>query len=147
LQRPRYVATGLLPEFQQLDSRYAFINNHEIGDYTKDVWKKSETISSSTKVQLYAQFLAVDPTTDIEYVNTKLIELDNMLASSYYCSETSATGTVTTGSNISYDDIDLFSRLRSISMIKNIIWPTKLRTYMDYMSELTDVPLYDTMAM
>ena len=30
LQRPRYVATGLLPEFQQLDGRHAFIKNHQL---------------------------------------------------------------------------------------------------------------------
>ena len=30
LQRPRYVATGLMPEFQQLDGRHAFIKNHQL---------------------------------------------------------------------------------------------------------------------
>jgi hypothetical protein len=39
LQRPRCVATGLLPEFQQLDGRYAFIKNHAMVGYTKDEWR------------------------------------------------------------------------------------------------------------
>ena len=42
LQRPRYVATGLLPEFQQLDGRHAFIRNHQLPPYEKPEWKGNE---------------------------------------------------------------------------------------------------------
>lgn len=42
LQRPRYVATGLLPEFQQLDGRHAFIKNHQLPPYEKPEWKGNE---------------------------------------------------------------------------------------------------------
>src|SRR5210317_2483937 len=43
LQRPRYVATGLLPEFQQLDGRHAFIKNHQLPPYEKPEWKGDGT--------------------------------------------------------------------------------------------------------
>ena len=47
---------------------------------------------------------------------------------------------------LSYDDIDLFSRLRSITIVKGVVWPTKLAAYMEYFSVKGDVPLYDSMA-
>ena len=43
LQRPRYVATGLLPEFQQLDGRHAFIKNHQLPPFEKSEWKGDGT--------------------------------------------------------------------------------------------------------
>jgi glutaredoxin 2 len=47
---------------------------------------------------------------------------------------------------MSIDDIDLFSRLRSQTIIKGVVWPEKLRKYMDYYSVAGDVPLYDSVA-
>ena len=47
----------------------------------------------------------------------------------------------------SLDDIDLWARLRSITIIQGVTWPTKLRRYMDNLSALGDVPLYDEMAL
>jgi Glutaredoxin 2, C terminal domain len=47
---------------------------------------------------------------------------------------------------LSYDDIDLFSRLRSVTIVKGVKWPTKLAAYMQYFSVKGDVPLYDSMA-
>lgn len=136
LQRPRYVATGLLPEFQQLDGRHAFIKNHEMTGYTKDEWKKGE-MTMEEKLQIYADAMAKDPAADIEELNRKLVELDDIIFSEYHCSP----------GGISLDDIDLFARLRSITIIRDVDWPTKLRFYMDYMSELSDIPLYDEMAL
>jgi glutaredoxin 2 len=138
LQRPRYVATGLLPEFQQADGRAAFIQNHEMVGYTKDEWKKG-SMTLEEKMQIYTDMFQKDPAADIEELNRKLIELDDILYCEYYATQECQ--------GISLDDIDLFARLRSITIIKNVIWPTKLRTYMDYMADLTDIPLYDAMAM
>jgi glutaredoxin 2 len=138
LQRPRYVATGLLPEFQQEDGRHAFIKNHEMVGYTKDEWKKG-TMTLEEKIQIYTDAFHKDPAADIEELNRKLIELDDILYCEYYATQEC--------NGISLDDIDLFARLRSITIIKNVIWPTKLRNYMDYMASLTDIPLYDAMAM
>lgn len=136
LQRPRYVATGLIPEFQQLDGRHAFIKNHQLVGYTKDEWK-NEDMPLEDKLKLYAEAMARDPASDIEEVNRKLVELDDMIYSVHHCSP----------GGVSLDDIDLYARLRSITIIKDIDWPTKLRAYMDNMSELTDIPLYDEMAL
>jgi glutaredoxin 2 len=138
LQRPRYVATGLLPEFQQLDGRHAFIQNHPMPGYEKAEWK-SGNMSMQERLTLYAEGMAKDPAADIEELNRKLVELNDIIHSEHHCSDTHG--------KISFDDIDLFSRLRSITIIRDVQWPTKLRQYMDNMSELGDVPLYDEMAL
>jgi len=141
LQRPRYVATGLLPEFQQLDGRHAFIKNHQLPPYEKPEWKGNEEnpegMEMEEKLKLYAEAMAQDPAPLIEELNAKLVELDDIVFSEYYCSE----------GGLSYDDIDLWSRLRSITITKGVQWPTKLRSYMDNLSALGDVPLYDQMAL
>lgn len=134
LQRPRYVATGLMPEFQQLDARHAFIRNHQMPPYEKPDWKLLE---EDVQLAGYAEAMAKDPADDIEELNLKLVELDDIVYSEDYCSQ----------GGLSYDDIDLWSRLRSITIIKGVQWPEKLRNYMDNFSELADVPLYDEMAM
>jgi len=89
------------------------------------------------KLKLYAEAISKDPTTLLEDLNAKLIELDDMIFSPNHCSE----------GGLSLDDIDLWSRLRSITIIKGIRWPAKLRSYMDNLSALADVPLYDQMAL
>lgn len=142
LQRPRYVASGILPEFAQIESRHYFIKGHEIPPYGKDEWKGDGTeankeLPMAEKLKLYAEAISKDPITLVEDLNAKLIELDDMIFSPYHCSE----------GGLSLDDIDLWSRLRSITIIKGIRWPTKLRAYMDNLSALADVPLYDQMAL
>jgi glutaredoxin 2 len=136
LQRPRYVATGLLPEFQQLDGRHAFIKNHQLPPFEKSEWKGGE-MTMEQKLNLYAEAMANDPAPLLEELNRKLVELDDIIFSEHYCSE----------GGLSLDDVDLFARLRSITIIKGVEWPKKLRTYMDTMSVLSDVPLYDAMAL
>ena len=135
LQRPRYVATGLLPEFQQKDGRTAFILNHQMPPYEKQEWKENEP--AEERLQIYADALAKDPADHVEELNRKLVELDDIIFSEHHCSP----------GGLSYDDVDLFARLRSITIIKDVIWPSKLRKYMDNMSALGDVPLYDAMAL
>lgn len=135
LQRPRYVATGLMPEFATLDGRLAFVQNHQLVGYSKDEWKNGD-MPLDTKLQIYAEAMEKDPAGDIEEVNRKLVELSDIVCSEYHCSP----------GGVSLDDIDLFARLRSITIVKDIVWPAKLRAYMDNMSELTDIPLYDAMA-
>lgn len=134
LQRPRYVATGLLPEFQQLDARHAFIKNHQLPPYDKAEWK--EEFEMEEKLKIYADAMARDPASIVEELNAKLVELDDKVFSVFYCTE----------GGFSLDDIDLWARLRSITIIKGVKWPEGLRTYMDNMSELCDVPLYDELA-
>jgi glutaredoxin 2 len=136
LQRPRYVATGLLPEFQQLDARHAFINNHQLPPYDKAEWKSSD-MTLQEKLQIYADAMASDPAPLIEELNASLVALDDIVYCENYCTE----------GGLSLDDIDLWARLRSITVIAGVEWPKGLRKYMDNLSELADVPLYDVMAM
>jgi glutaredoxin 2 len=136
LQRPRYVATGLLPEFQQLDARHAFIKNHQLPPYDKPEWKQGD-MTMEEKLKIYADAMASDPAPLVEELNAKLVELDDILYSKNCCTE----------GGLSMDDIDLWARLRSITIIKGVKWPAGLRAYMDNLSMLSDVPLYDVMAM
>lgn len=142
LQRPRYVATGLLPEFQQLDGRHAFIKNHQLPPYEKPAWKGDGTdanpgMDMDEKLTLYADAMAQDPTPLVEELNAKLLELDTLVVCDEYCSE----------GGLSMDDIDLWSRLRSITITDGVVWPDKLGAYMTNLSELGDVPMYDDMAL
>jgi len=142
LQRPRYVATGLLPEFQQIEGRHAFIKNHQLPPYEKKEWKGDGTeelpgMDMDEKLKLYAEAMAKDPAPLLEDLNAKLVELNDIIYSENYCSE----------GGFSLDDIDLWARLRSITIIKDVVWPAKLRNYMDNLSALGDVPLYDQMAL
>merc|ERR1712087_929650 len=96
-----------------------------------------EGMDMEEKLRLYAEAMAEDPAPMIEELNAKLVELDDIIFSEHYCSE----------GGLSYDDIDLWSRLRSITIVKGVEWPSKLRAYMDNFSALGDVPLYDEMAL
>ena len=136
LQRPRYVATGLLPEFQTLDARHAFIKGHQLPPYEKPEWKEGD-MSMDLKLKLYAEAMASDPSSLVAELNEKLKELDDMVHCENCCS----------GGGFSYDDIDLWARLRSITIVKGVVWPKKLRAYMDNLSARGDVPLYDEMAL
>lgn len=142
LQRPRYVATGLLPEFQQRDARHYFIKGHEIPPYGSKEWKGNASedlpgLQMEEKLTLYAEAMAKDPAPLLEELNCKLVELDDILFSEHHCSE----------GGFSMDDIDLWSRLRSITIVKGVLWPVKLRNYMDNLSAMGDIPLYDEMAL
>ena len=142
LQRPRYVATGLLPEFQQLDGRHAFIKNHQLPPFEKPEWKgdgsdENPGMPMDQKLMLYAEAMAKDPAPLIEELNAKLVELNDKIYCEHYCSE----------GGLSLDDIDLWARLRSITIVKGVEWPKKLRSYMDELSAMGDVPLYDDMAL
>lgn len=133
LQRPRYVATGLLPEFQQFDGRLAFITNHQLPPYDKDEWR---AMGPEEKLTIYADAMADDPAHLIEELNARLVELDDIVYCEHYCTE----------GGLSLDDIDLWARLRSVSIIKGVQWPEGLRAYMDNLCQLGDVPLYDGLA-
>lgn len=131
LQRPRYMRT-VLPEFMQQDSKDAFVKNHPVPPFSKDEWK------ALTKAEQWEQFdkAYTNSAELIEDVNEGLIELNRMIYSTEYCSE----------GGLSLDDIDLWSRLRSLTIVKGITWPKTLRAYMDRLSVIGDVPLYDALA-
>ncbi|GMF33541.1 unnamed protein product [Phytophthora lilii] len=71
----------------------------------------------------------------VEQANKLLLQLAPMFHSSHSVNE-----------QLSYDDIDLFGRLRGLTLVRDLEWPPKLREYIDYMSEKADIPLLDNMA-
>jgi glutaredoxin 2 len=52
-----------------------------------------------------------------------------------------------TEGGLSLDDIDFWSRVRSLTLVKGLVWPPKLRAYMENLAERGDLPLYFPMAL
>ena len=48
---------------------------------------------------------------------------------------------------LSLDDIDLWSRLRSLTIVKGLVFPPKVRAYLDNFAAKGDLPLYDAIAL
>jgi glutaredoxin 2 len=113
LYLPRFHAAPL-PEFTLRESRDYFKNKKE-----KSFGSFSDNIAKSP--ELVAQ------------VNKLLLELEPMLHS----------GKAVNESGQSLDDLDLFGRLRGLTLVKGVEWPTKVRAHLEYFSEQGDVPLYD----
>jgi len=134
LQRPRYVKT-YLPEFAQKASRDAFVKNHQLPPYEKADWR-SDNLDMTTRWYFYDRSLQ-DTATLVAQVNDKLKELEPLISSPECC----------TAGGLSLDDVDLFARLRSITIIKGIELPPKVRAYLDYFADQGDVPLYDAIAL
>jgi GrxB family glutaredoxin len=135
LQRPRYVKVPL-PEFMQKSGRDAFVNNHQMPPFEKSDWKGNPDMSLESKYAYYDEAFAASGEFLPEF-NEKLKELEGMIHSESSC---------TPGLGLSYDDIDLWSRLRSLTIIKGVVLPPKVRAYLDYFEKKGDVPLYDVMA-
>ncbi|GMF36092.1 unnamed protein product [Phytophthora lilii] len=68
----------------------------------------------------------------VKEVNKLLIELESLLHSNH-----------SVNAELSYDDLDLFGRLRALTLVKGIEWPAKVREFMEYFSTQGDVPLFD----
>jgi glutaredoxin 2 len=71
----------------------------------------------------------------VEKANQFLIELAPMFHSNRTFNE-----------ELSYDDIDLFGRLRGLTIVKGLQWPQKLREFIDYYSKEGDILLFDSLA-
>lgn len=130
-QRPRYMMVPL-PEFNQLDAREAFVRNHPLPSFEKATWKENLTSQQrwSEYVKSYEQSLTM-----IDGLNEALKDLDKLIYSENHCSE----------GGLGLDDIDLWSRLRSMTLTKGLVWPEKLGKYMNNLAQQGDMPLYFTM--
>ncbi|ETW00630.1 GrxB family glutaredoxin [Aphanomyces invadans] len=73
--------------------------------------------------------------TYIDSFNQYLVELDGMLKTPLTINDT-----------LSYDDIDLFGRLRRLTLAKNVVWPPKVRKYIDHYAKVTGISLLDSIA-
>ncbi|KAE9337148.1 hypothetical protein PR003_g12149 [Phytophthora rubi] len=102
-----------LPEFTLRESRNYFKNKKE-----KSFGAFSDNLAQSPEL--------------VKQVNALLVQLESLLHSSHSVNET-----------LSYDDLDLFGRLRGLTLVKGVEWPTKVRQFLEYFSEQGDVPLYD----
>jgi len=134
LQRPRYVKV-VLPEFMQKAGRDAFVANHQMPPYEKADWKGNPNMSLEAKYEKYEEAFA-ESAELVPQLNEKLKELEGMICCAECCTE----------GGLSYDDIDLWARLRSLTVIKGIEYPSKVRAYLDHFEAKGDVPLYDVMA-
>ena len=135
LQRPRYVMVPL-PEFMQKAGRDAFVSNHQMPPYEKSEWKGNADMAIDFKYSKYEEAYK-ESASLLPEANAKLIELEALIHSAESCTE---------GIGLSYDDIDLWARLRSLTVIKGLVYPPKVRAYLDYFEKAGDVPLYDVMA-
>jgi len=135
LQRPRYVMVPL-PEFMQKSGRDAFVANHLMPPFEKSDWKGNPTMALETKYEKYGEAFGQTASL-LPELNEKLKELDTMIYSDTSCTE---------GIGFSYDDVDLWARLRSLTIIKGVELPPKVRAYLNHFEKMGDVPLYDAMA-
>ncbi|ETV84655.1 GrxB family glutaredoxin [Aphanomyces astaci] len=71
----------------------------------------------------------------VETFNQFLVELEGLLRTPKSVNDT-----------LSYDDIDLFGRLRRLTIVKNVVWPPKVRAYIDHYETVTGVSLLDSIA-
>ena len=71
----------------------------------------------------------------INEVNHALISLSNLLASDELAEE-----------KLSETDIDLFPTLRSLSVVKDVVFPAKVKNYMENMSNKTGIELHSDIA-
>eukprot|EP00808_Paulinella_micropora_P018633 g50428.t1 len=132
-QRPRYVK-AFLPEFAGQDARDTFVKNHQMPPYEKADWKGAE-FSMEKRWKIYNAAFE-ESHSMLGQLNAKLAELDKMIYSEWFCTE----------GGLSLDDIDLWARLRSVTIIKGAVLPPKTRAYMDNLSKAGDILLYDVMA-
>ena len=116
LYHPRFHA-ALFAEFAQLESREYYRIKKE-----KSIGPFGEALKKTPQL--------------VKQANKFLEQLDQMFHSSQSVNE----------EGISYDDIDLFGRLRGLTLVRDLKWPPKLREYVDKMSEKGDIPLLDSMA-
>lgn len=47
---------------------------------------------------------------------------------------------------LSYDDVNLYPTLRNLTVVKGIQFPERVRQYLDEITALTTIPLYDEVA-
>lgn len=109
-----------LPEFAFQEGRDAYLRNHPL---------KEPPASYDENFERSGEYIA--------QIQERLDDLAAMVWSKECCSE----------GGLSYDDVDLFPKVRSMTIIKGLDLPHKLRQYVEYQAERAQVPLYDYCAM
>lgn len=117
LTRPRFAQSSVLPEFHTPAARAAFIRNHPLKEEPKDY-----DVNFQNKAL-------------IEELGKKLLELEPLIFSAECVTE----------GGPSYDDVDLFGKVRGLTVVKGLTLPTKLEAYIKTWAEKTEIPLFDQM--
>ena len=117
----------------QLPSRNAYRARREYR--RRLVGAAADDFAQELREQKYEECLAQTPLA-LSKLNAALLQLEPLIHCPSYCTE----------GGFSYDDIDLWSRLRSMTIVKGVEIPPGVRAYLDTLSEIGDVPLYDVMA-
>ncbi len=105
-----------LPEFQSPEAKNWFTKN------------KSAMISMSFEQ-------ALERTDEfLEALNNALSEIDWLTLPSEH------------NNQLSYDDINFYPTLRNLTVIKGVKFPQRVRQYIDEVTALTQIPLYDDVA-
>lgn len=133
LHRPRYMKVAL-PEFQQEDSRDYFVSSHPVPPFEKPEWKADDFGMERRWSAFDEAYAKTDEL--LPELNAALVELEDLIYCEEYCSE----------GGFSYDDIDLWARLRSVTLVKGAQFGTKTTKYLENLSIAGDIPLYFTMA-
>ena len=110
------------------------VENHQLPPYEKANWRSDEF----TMDERWAMYN--DQSRDAELiaeVNQKLQDLEPLI----HCPDCATEG------GVSLDDIDLWSRLRSLTIVKGLVFPPKVRAYLDTFADRGDLPLYDAIAL
>jgi glutaredoxin 2 len=84
----------ILPEFQQVEGKNAFVKNHPVPPFEKDVWKKTLTLAEQWGHYEGAYTKSVGL---LDELNASLVELDKLVYSTEYCTE----GTISVLINLS----------------------------------------------
>eukprot|EP00922_Rhytidocystis_sp_ex-Travisia-forbesii_P027210 GHVS01039903.1.p1 GENE.GHVS01039903.1~~GHVS01039903.1.p1 ORF type:complete len:156 (+),score=12.93 GHVS01039903.1:111-578(+) len=124
LIRPRVAMSACLPEFAFRRSREMFVKRHplpEPSDYIENLKMTEELLPLVNRL--------------IVTFSSELMQ-ERLAVTSPHSPEVKLT----------MDDIDIWSRLRIMTITKGIHWPTNLRFYLDHFSREADVPLLEDMA-
>lgn len=117
LTYPRCVRAQL-PEFATRDARATFIKNHAL----------PEPSDYAENIAMSAELLAE--------IQPKMQALDDLIYSPEFCTE----------GGLSLDDVDLFPRLRLLTLAKDLVMPEKMLAYLAHQSDMSDVATYHVFA-
>lgn len=118
LSRPRF-AQAPLPEFVFRDARDAFARNYPLSD----------PHGYDANLRRSPEYIAT--------VQRTLPELAQLIHSPHHCSPL----------GLSYEDILLFPRLRTLTIVKGITFPPKVAHYVHFQAAAAQIPLYYYCAM
>mmetsp|Transcript_14188 Transcript_14188/g.18586 ORF Transcript_14188/g.18586 Transcript_14188/m.18586 type:complete len:311 (+) Transcript_14188:73-1005(+) len=118
LCNPRYAKSNLIPEFAFQAARDTYVARHPL----------KEPSDYDENLRMTPQFVAE--------MNAALLKLEPMIFCKDYCTE----------GGVSYDDIELFAKLRGLTIIEGIIFPPKVKEYIENLANKCDIPLYSKLA-